>query len=99
MHCCVSAASNSARAIFWARFNSRPIRTAGPLRAVSRRRAPSGEQLNQHLDPREQILLGAGIVREAEFERTVEPIVFRPALHQLQDALRVDLVLFLENDV
>src|ERR1700736_5041141 len=94
MPCCARAEWKSARWIFWGQFSSR-VRFGGRRDAIPRLR----EEFHQQFDSREEVLFGSRVMREPKFERAVEPVILGFSLHQLQHAFRVDLVVFLEDDV
>src|ERR1700730_3607159 len=104
--CCARAASKSARVIFWARYSNEAARAGRQGRATGYPGAPTlsrtsslRQLVHQLLDAAEQRLLRARDVGEAQLERTVETIFLGLSLNELQHALRIDLILLLEQDV
>src|SRR5579863_7011119 len=102
MPCCARAAWKSAKAIFSAQSNdrqrlTRPCRAWAP--AVWRFAWPLRQLLHQPFDAAEQCFLGARHVPKSQLERAIETVFLGVALNELQHALRIDLILLLEQDV
>src|ERR1700692_4805020 len=75
--------------------SGRPVRRSAAAAPTER----LCELFDQLFDAGEQLLFGARVVGEAQFQRTVETIFLGFSLDHFEHAFRIDLVRLLENEI